>query len=89
MEWLTCIKTSIDYIESHIKENISIDDVASNSYVSSYYLQVGFNIMTGYSIGEYIRNRFVVRKIWVVRDRHPHRKISNSQCCFSNRPHFR
>ena len=57
MEWLSCIKASIDYIEDHIKENISIEDVANNSYVSSYYLQVGFNIMTGYSIGEYIRNR--------------------------------
>lgn len=57
MEWLTCIKSSIDYIENHIKENISIDDIANNSFVSNYYLQVGFNIMTGYSIGEYIRNR--------------------------------
>ena len=57
MEWLTCIKSSIDYIESHIKENISVEDVANNSFVSSYYLQVGFQIMTGYSIGEYIRNR--------------------------------
>lgn len=57
MEWLTCIKTSIEYIESHIKENIKIEDVAKESYVSSYYLQVGFQIMTGYSIGEYIRNR--------------------------------
>ena len=57
MEWLTCIKSSINYIEEHIKENISIDDIASNAYVSSYYLQIGFQIMTGYSIGEYIRNR--------------------------------
>ena len=57
MEWLKCIKSSINYIEEHIKENISIEDIATNSYVSSYYLQVGFQIMTGYSIGEYIRNR--------------------------------
>jgi len=57
MEWLSCIKSSIEYIEKNIKENISIEDVANNSYVSSYYLQVGFQIMTGYSIGEYIRNR--------------------------------
>ena len=57
MEWLTCIKFSIDYIEEHIKENIKIDDIVKSAYVSSYYLQVGFQIMTGYSIGEYIRNR--------------------------------
>ena len=57
MEWLTCIKSSINYIEEHIKENLSIEDIARTSYISSYYLQVGFQIMTGYSIGEYIRNR--------------------------------
>lgn len=57
MEWLTCIKSSIDYIESHIKEDIKIEDIANSVYVSSFYLQTGFQIMTGYSIGEYIRNR--------------------------------
>jgi AraC family transcriptional regulator len=57
MEWLTAIKSTIDYIESHIKEDIKIDNLANNVYVSSYYLQTGFQIMTGYSIGEYIRNR--------------------------------
>lgn len=57
MEWLTCIKSSIDYIENHLKDDISIEDIASNVYVSSFYLQTGFQIMTGYSLGEYIRNR--------------------------------
>jgi len=57
MEWLTCIKSSIDYIESHIKEDIKIEDIANSVYVSSFYLQTGFQIMTGYSIGEYVRNR--------------------------------
>lgn len=57
MEWLSCIKSSIDYIESHIKEVKNVEEVANNSYVSAYYLQTGFQIMTGYSIGEYIRNR--------------------------------
>lgn len=57
MEWLTAIKSTIDYIESHIKEDIKIDNLANNVYVSSYYLQTGFQIMTGYSIREYIRNR--------------------------------
>jgi len=58
MEWLTCIKSSIDYIEEHLlDESLSIDDVSRHVYVSSYYLQTGFQVMTGYSIGEYIRNR--------------------------------
>ena len=57
MEWLTCIKSSIDYIEEHLLEIKSVEEVASNAYVSSFYLQQGFQILTGYSIGEYIRNR--------------------------------
>jgi len=57
MEWLTCIKSSIDYIESHIKESIKIEEISSSVGVSSFYLQTGFQVMTGYSIGEYIRNR--------------------------------
>lgn len=57
MEWLTCIKSSIDYIESHIKETIKLEDIAHSVGVSNFYLQTGFQIMTGYSMGEYIRNR--------------------------------
>lgn len=57
MEWLTCIKTSIDYIEKNIKTIKSVDEVAKVVSVSSFYLQTGFQVMTGYSIGEYIRNR--------------------------------
>lgn len=57
MEWLTCIKSSIDYIETNLLEIKSIDEVAASCYVSSFYLQQGFQILTGYSIGEYIRSR--------------------------------
>lgn len=57
MEWLTCIKSTIDYIEKHLLEIKSIDEIASNNFISTFYLQQGFQILTGYSIGEYIRNR--------------------------------
>ena len=57
MEWLTCIKSAIEYIENNLLEIKSIDEVATHVYVSSFYLQQGFQILTGYSIGEYIRNR--------------------------------
>jgi len=57
MEWLTSIKSAIDYIEDHIKEDIKIDDISSFVYISPFYLQTGFQVMTNYSIGEYIRKR--------------------------------
>ena len=57
MEWLTAIRKSIDYIEEHLNDNISAQDVAEQVYVSPLHFQRGFLIMTGYSISEYIRNR--------------------------------
>ena len=57
MEWLTCIKSTIEYIEEHLLEIRNIEEISSQNYVSSFYLQQGFQILTGYSIGEYIRNR--------------------------------
>jgi len=57
MEWLGSIKGSIDYIEKHLLEDISAQDVAKEQNMSPFYLQQGFRLMTGYTIGEYIRNR--------------------------------
>ena len=57
MEWLTSIRTAIDYMEEHLTDNISAQDVADQVYLSSFFLQRGFSLMTGYGIGEYIRNR--------------------------------
>ena len=57
MEWLTSIRTAIEYIEEHLEDNISAQDVSDQVYVSPFFLQRGFSLMTGYGIGEYIRNR--------------------------------
>ena len=57
MEWLTCIKSAIDYMEANILSVKSPEEVAQNVTVLTLYLQRGFQIITGYNIGEYIRNR--------------------------------
>lgn len=57
MEWTESLKRSINFMENHLLEDISPDDVAAEVHISSFYLQKGFSIMTGYSIGEYIRYR--------------------------------
>ena len=54
MEWTESLKRSINFMENHLLEDISPDDVAAEVHISSFYLQKGFSIMTGYSIGEYI-----------------------------------
>ena len=57
MEWVNCLKEVINYIEDHINEDIKINDIARHIAVSSFYLQRSFQIATGYSLGEYVRNR--------------------------------
>lgn len=57
MEWLTSIRKAIDYMEDHMQDDISAQDVAKEVFLSPYFLQKGFSLMTGYGIGEYLRNR--------------------------------
>lgn len=57
MEWLTSIRAAINYIEKHLEDDISAQDVARQVFLSPFFLQRGFSLMTGYGIGEYIRNR--------------------------------
>lgn len=57
MEWIGSLKLAINYMEKHLLENISAEEVADAVYMSSFYFQKGFKIMTGYSVGEYIRYR--------------------------------
>ena len=47
----------IEYIENNLTKDISIKRLSKYVGISEYYLQRNFRILTGYSIGEYIRNR--------------------------------
>ena len=57
MEWLTCIRTAIDYIERHLTEDIRAQEIAERVYLSPFFFQKGFSLMTGYGMSEYVRNR--------------------------------
>ena len=57
MEWMAIIGNSIQYMEEHITEDITVEDVAKEVGVSSFYFQKGFAMLCGYTVSEYIRNR--------------------------------
>ena len=57
MDWLTSIRKAIEYMESHLEENITAQDVADQVFMSSFFFQKGFALVTGYGIGEYLRKR--------------------------------
>ncbi len=57
MEWMTAIRESIRYMEENIMTVGSPAEIAGHVNISEMYLQRGFQIVTGYTLGEYVRNR--------------------------------
>lgn len=57
MEWTKAISKAVEYIETHITEEITVDDIAREVYLSPFYFQKGFSLLCGFTISEYIRNR--------------------------------
>lgn len=57
MEWSESISKAINYIESHITEELTIADIAKHAIISPYYFQKGFSMLCGFTVGEYIKKR--------------------------------
>ena len=57
MEWLTSIRTAIGYMEAHLTDDVSLEDVAREVHLSPFFLQRGFSLMTGCGVGDYLRSR--------------------------------
>ncbi|WP_236354748.1 AraC family transcriptional regulator [Konateibacter massiliensis] len=54
---MEALNESIEFMESHLLENITSLEVADSVHMSHFYYQHGFKILTGYTVGEYIRSR--------------------------------
>lgn len=57
MGWIEGISEAIDYIEENITEELTIDNIAKQAHVSTFYFQKGFAMLCGFTVGEYIRQR--------------------------------
>ncbi len=57
MTLVETLQKAIDYMEKHLLESITIDDIAKQANVSPYHFQRTFAILTDISIGEYLRRR--------------------------------
>lgn len=57
MEWMTALRATLENIEKNLCGELNLAELAASVYMSPFYLQKGFQIVTGYSLGEYIRNR--------------------------------
>lgn len=57
MGWIEGISDAINYIENNITEELTIENIAKQAFVSSFYFQKGFAMLCGFTVGEYIRQR--------------------------------
>ena len=57
MHWIDDIQQAINFMEEHLLEDIAAGDVAKHVHSSKDHFQMIFGVVTGFSVGEYIRNR--------------------------------
>ena len=50
-------KRQIQYIEQHLREELTIRDIAQQAALSPFYFQKGFAMLCGMTVGDYIRQR--------------------------------
>ena len=50
MDWIKGIQKAIDYIEDHLTESISYDEIAKQSFSSTFHFQRVFSILCGYTL---------------------------------------
>ena len=57
MGWVESLQQAIDYLEEHLLDDLSMKEIAKQAHVSEFQFQRIFTILTGITIGAYIRCR--------------------------------
>ena len=57
MDWVASIHQAIQYIEEHLREELTIQEIAQQAALSPFYFQKGFAMLCGITVGDYIRQR--------------------------------
>ncbi len=61
MDWIQSLSKAIRHVEDNLTDDLSVDEVARQAYASGAHFQFVFHVVTGMTIGEYIRNRRLSR----------------------------
>ncbi|MDD6995869.1 MAG: AraC family transcriptional regulator [Candidatus Borkfalkiaceae bacterium] len=57
MNYVSAIQRAINYVEDHLTERLTFDEIAKQAYFSSFSFQRAFSLLCGISLGDYIRFR--------------------------------
>lgn len=57
MEWIDCMRSALDYIETNLDGDISVKRAAETAASSTFHFQRMFSMLTGMTVADYIRKR--------------------------------
>ncbi|MFS0821884.1 effector binding domain-containing protein [Bacillus sp. 1P02SD] len=57
MSWLESLQNAIDFMEDHLLEDVSIEEIAGHANASPFHFQRTFSILTDITVGDYLRRR--------------------------------
>lgn len=57
MEWIESISKAINYIEENLTNELTVEKIADNVFISPFYFQKGFSMLCGFTVSDYIRQR--------------------------------
>lgn len=57
MDWIRNMQRAIDYMEANLDSDLDFAEIAKQAYSSSFHFQRIFSLLTGMTLGEYIRSR--------------------------------
>ncbi|MFL0251996.1 effector binding domain-containing protein [Clostridium neuense] len=57
MNWIADMNNALDYVEQNLDKDIASEDVAKASHMSKFHFLRIFKILTGFTVGDYIRER--------------------------------
>lgn len=61
MNYDTCIKKSLEYIENNLDKKIELKDLADRVFLSKYHFHRIFHAVVGKPVAEYIRKRRLLK----------------------------
>lgn len=81
------IRETIDWINGHLSENLSLNTLAEHCYITKYHLCRLFKEETGFTVGEYIMRQRIFRAAALLRAGENVQKASKA-VGFHNHNHF-
>ena len=70
MNYLTQIQTAIDYIEEHLTENMTLQNISAAANMSHWHFQRTFKALTNETLKSYVRSRRIVNSLDDLFDQH-------------------